>query len=44
MNHFTSFDPLRRGTVLVRGASHAVMVSHPADVARVIEQAAESRR
>jgi pimeloyl-ACP methyl ester carboxylesterase len=32
-----------RGTVVVRGASHALMVSHPKDVARVIEQAAESR-
>ena len=29
-----------RKTVEIPGASHAVMVSHPADVARLIEEAA----
>lgn len=32
-----------RKTVVVKDASHAVMVSHPSDVAALIEQAAEAR-
>ena len=36
-------DATSRETVVVRGASHAVMVSHPRDVATLIERAAEAR-
>jgi pimeloyl-ACP methyl ester carboxylesterase len=32
-----------RGTVEVQGASHVVMISHPADVAALIERAASAR-
>lgn len=32
-----------RKTVVVKGASHVVMVSHPAEVASLIEQAAQAR-
>lgn len=31
-----------RKTVVVKGASHVVMVSHPAEVAALIEQAAQA--
>jgi pimeloyl-ACP methyl ester carboxylesterase len=33
-----------RETVVVRGASHVVMLSHPAAVARIIEHAAAASR
>jgi pimeloyl-ACP methyl ester carboxylesterase len=32
-----------RGTVVISGASHVVMVSHPAEVAALIEQAAQAK-
>ena len=32
-----------KGTVEVKGASHVVMISHPADVAALIERAASAQ-
>ena len=32
-----------RKTVVIKGASHVVMVSHPAEVATLIEQAAQAK-
>jgi pimeloyl-ACP methyl ester carboxylesterase len=37
---FTAERAHPRGTVVVTGASHVVMISHPQEVAKVIEDAA----
>lgn len=43
-NAFMAGRAQSRGTVVVKGGSHVVMVSHPGTVARVIEKAAAAAR